>query len=68
MTKGKEPITAIPSSSMTAYGLGLTKREYFAAMAMQGHISACGIEGVVVDVLARYAVECANALINELNK
>jgi len=47
---------------------GITKREYFAAMAMQGLISAraydlCDIEYTAID-----AVNMADALIKELNK
>lgn len=43
---------------------GLTKREYFAALAMQGLLS----NPVVMGNLAEMAVEHADALINELNK
>jgi hypothetical protein len=48
--------------------VGLTKREYFAAMAMQAIISSpqgyeCGYEET-----ADYAIEHADALINQLNK
>jgi len=46
----------------------LTKREYFAAMAMQG-VMASDAEGhwMTVDCLAKYCVESADALINALN-
>jgi hypothetical protein len=43
---------------------GLTKREYFAAMAMQGIISKTGWGE---EEAARHAVNCADALINALN-
>jgi len=47
---------------------GLTKREYFAAMAMQGYIS-CGKANVMsCESLAIYSVQAADALIAELNK
>jgi len=47
---------------------GLTKREYFAAMAMQGYIS-CGKANVIsCKSLAIYSVQAADALIEELNK
>jgi hypothetical protein len=46
---------------------GLTKRELFAAMAMQG-ILAC--DEIVCDAktVARYSLQMADALIEELNK
>lgn len=48
-------------------GQGLTKRELFAAMAMQGLFS-CGRYGSSPEGLSQYAVSIADALINELNK
>lgn len=50
---------------------GLTKREYFAAMAMQGILSANFPHGPMQDEknsAAHYAVVIAEALIAELNK
>jgi hypothetical protein len=44
---------------------GLTKREYFAAMAMQGLLA---LGGVVYQSPVKSAVEYADALIEELNK
>lgn len=48
----------------------LAKRELFAAMAMQGIISAhdISVNGIYHDINARVAVQAADALINELNK
>ena len=49
--------------------LGLTKREYFAAMAMQGFMAA--INNATKDMcktIAMIAVKQADTLINELNK
>ena len=48
--------------------LGLTKREYFAAMAMQGTMSS-DINGDWPDCKsqAEYSVKCADALIEALN-
>lgn len=54
----------IPSNELYP---GLTKRELFAAMAMQGlcsQESKCYFDGAI----AAYAVEYADALIAELNK
>ena len=47
---------------------GLTKREYFAAMAMQGIIQNPGSGSVSLIGIARDAVRQADALIAELEK
>jgi hypothetical protein len=49
---------------------GLTKREYFAALAMQGLISSHTgpVEPPQPKTAADYAVRCADALIAELNE
>jgi hypothetical protein len=46
---------------------GLTKREYFAAMAMQG-LLAQKPNRTSFSIIAMESVSCANALINELNR
>jgi len=43
---------------------GLTKREYFAALAMQSLIS----KSVSNSLIAKEAVDCADALLEELSK
>ncbi len=70
----------IPESGELPAAMGLTKREYFAAMAMQGCISAItlqdladaaakGISGIQFSAtVAVTAVKDADALITELNK
>lgn len=56
---------------------GLTKREYFAAMAMQGYIAGYSdvskahstyIPSSDYECISAYSVELADALINALNK
>lgn len=50
---------------------GLTKREYFAALAMQGALAGEGEDsGIFPDVqtLANFSVRCADALLAELEK
>lgn len=42
---------------------GLTKREYFAAKAMQGLLAG----GAIADI-SKYAIEIADSLLNELEK
>lgn len=65
-----------PNESTSGYGyattyssyerVGLTKREYFAALAMQGILSGkIQIDSIFV---ADYSVECADELIEALNK
>ena len=48
---------------------GLTKREYFAAMALQGYVAST-LSDIVQspEYTAKWAVRYADALINELNK
>ncbi|MEC9482552.1 MAG: hypothetical protein UMU75_04390 [Halomonas sp.] len=45
---------------------GLTKREWFAGLAMQGFCAATDMEGVPVDDLAAEAVMQADALLEAL--
>lgn len=47
---------------------GLTKREYFAAMAMQGMLSNQHGYFLEHNKLSKYALSYADSLINELNK
>lgn len=49
-------------------GSGLSKREYFAAMALQGYIALYANSDQFPNPtnLAKKAVECANALLEEL--
>lgn len=77
MTKQNDPINPTTQSQS---GVGLTKREHFAALAMQGLISSahsseesrdkytCNGGWVYPDTIAQQAVNMADALIAELNK
>jgi hypothetical protein len=48
---------------------GLTKREYFAAMALQGFVAATRYDSDSdIEYFAQIAVQAADALIAELNK
>jgi hypothetical protein len=49
--------------------MGLSKREYFAAMAMQGYVGAeyTGQRGMPFEDMAKWSVQMADALIKELN-
>jgi len=73
MTNGNEPITAALEPNYLKGGgtfhNGLTKREYFAAMAMQGVV--CNHAMIDTDNwkwLATESVKIADTLISELNK
>jgi hypothetical protein len=57
---------AYPADIKTHTHGGLTKREYFAAMALQG--LAAGAHLFPPEILSRNAVKMADALIKELNK
>ncbi|MEC8917150.1 MAG: hypothetical protein VX796_05970 [Pseudomonadota bacterium] len=63
-------IPAMPVKSVADYqGLGLTKREHFAAMAMQGLISSFGSHDVWnSSEVASDAVIFADALLAELER
>ena len=70
MTKGKDlahPTNIIDPERQFApeYHTGLTKREYFAAMAMQGMLAEQ--YWTSPENLARCSTEAADALINALN-
>lgn len=56
---------AFPSTINGAYNAGLTKREFIAALALQG-ILACPDKGSLEEA-AQAAVMCADALLEKLN-
>jgi hypothetical protein len=68
-------MTTEPNDSATGYGFanqytmhsqkGLTKREYFAAIAMQGILA--GKIQTDTTFVAEYAIDCADELIELLN-
>ena len=69
-TKANEPAFSKAASYSDFYGLdesqiGLTKREYFAAMALQGLLAN---DSALITSKVRDAVKAADALIEELNK
>jgi hypothetical protein len=75
MTKANDPVEPIIDTDYTGdfpvshvKHAGLTKREYFAAMAMQGYIAA-GANGMPPSAdIAQHAVRAADAMITELNR
>ena len=72
MKNGDQPINPterIVSGNGTLQTFGLTKREYFAALAMQGIMSSneCGI-GHIPSTVAEWATSLSDALLAELEK
>lgn len=59
---------AYPADYRTHTDGGLTKREYFASLAMQALLSDSQLNGYTPQQYAEGAVEYADALIKELNK
>ena len=66
MTNPNEPINPIESVPRMEITYGLTKREYFAAMALQGLIAGAGSLDAIP--LCNSAVFIANKLIKTLNE
>jgi hypothetical protein len=65
VTQPDDPVDLCPESEYLAYAPGLTKREHFAGLAMQG-LMQTPLE--TPEDIAQLAVEHADALILELNK
>ena len=67
MTNGNESVMPLNEFAYSMqYSSGLTKREYFAAMAMQGLLSE--EFWASAECAAKYSVDMADALINALNE
>lgn len=64
MENGKQPITALNYNESYSFE-GLTKREYFAALAMQGLLAG---NAVFQSDIPDYAVRLANKMLAELEK
>jgi hypothetical protein len=66
------PLGGDPFGNYTVKSLGLTKREHFAGLAMQGWLARCANAPSSVklepDVMAAVAVSMADALLAELDK
>lgn len=69
-SEGGKDIRGVQTGSYSGWCTGLTKREYFAALAMQGLLAARN--GFMVDIgtetVGSYAVRCADSLLAELAK
>jgi hypothetical protein len=72
-TNGNEPAFSKAAYNDPYFGLdasneGLTKREYFAAIAMQGIITNKDGLDIKIEYIVESAVDAADALIEELSK
>jgi hypothetical protein len=71
MNNADMPANVVPEEhwdrSLSAPATGLTKREHFAGLAMQGFIASCGNRSVRGHA-PELAVEYADALLAELDK
>ena len=67
-TNPNEPINIIYNSANVISTTGLTKREYFAAKAIQGIIANKDGLDIKIERIVESAVDTADALIEELNK
>jgi hypothetical protein len=67
-TKAKEPAFPLIGDDGHIINAGLTKREYFAAMALQGIIANKDGLDIKIERIVESAVDTADALIEELNK
>jgi len=68
MTNADDPVNAITEGVAGPPTGGLTKRELFAAMALQGVMSADLQDQLTYQQCSAQAVKAADALIEELNK
>jgi len=65
MKNGDKGAYSQTPESYAANEIGVTKREYFAALAMQG---LCAVPTLTIKLSAAMAVKAADALIDELDK
>ena len=64
----RDPKHPLEGEGGTMFTTGVTKREYFAAMALQGYIAAGSMGMPSPKHLAEYATDAADALLSELDK
>ena len=67
-TKAKNPAFPLISDEGYVINAGLTKREYFASMAMQSALANKSAHERTIEMITESSVKLADALIKELNK
>jgi len=65
---GNEPINGTKNALVCNSFAGLTIRQYYAGLAMQGLLINPETNGKLFFEIANNAIKCADALIEELNK
>lgn len=65
---GDEVVRGLQTGDATGWATGMSKRELFAAFAMQGHLANDANRSSSPELTARWSVECADALLSELAK
>jgi len=68
MENGKQGAFACVDSQKQYLQEGLTKREYFAGLAMQGMMANQNLTSTENDTIAKWSVDMADALLAELEK
>ena len=65
---GNRTVTYVKDSSIKGFDYGLTKREWFAGLAMQGFLAALRRSNLKLENIAKESIYCADALLEELSK
>lgn len=71
MENGKQnvyPITIEDNGNPSVTHLGLTKREYFSGLAMQGMMANQGLNSYENNTIAEWSIEMADELLAKLDK
>lgn len=74
MNNGRQPAMPFSDKQQTEFGPrgndynGLTKREHFAALAMQGFCATGELDGVTYEQIANASINAADALLAALDK
>jgi hypothetical protein len=66
--KGNGDLGAFACGSKEVFQWGLTKREYFAGLAMQGMLSNSNFTNSTNDLIAIWSIQIADSLLEQLNK
>ena len=68
MSKIKDEPAFPVADGAAVYATGLTKREYFAGLAMQGYCANPEMRHTSIEAIGKYSVQQADALLSALNK
>jgi hypothetical protein len=68
MDNGNESAFPTISDECVSHQWGLSKREYFAGLAMQGMLSNSNFTNNTNDLIAIWSIQIADSLLEQLNK